>query len=44
LLFLDLMHKFDTSECDGRIIEALKAEYQSHSLFDSAMVLFNQVL
>ena len=44
LPLLDLMHKFYTSERDGRVIEPLETKHWSHSLFHMAMVLFNQVV
>ncbi len=44
LLFLDLVDKFYSSECDRRVIETLKAEHGPHALFDSSMILFKHVI
>ena len=42
--FLDLVDKLYTSERDGCVIEALKAQHRPHSLFHSTVVLFNKVI
>ena len=44
VVFLDLVNKFDTADRYRGMSEALKAEHGSHSLFDTTVVLFNDVV
>lgn len=44
MLFLDLVDKLNTHECDSHIIKALKAESQSPTLFHSTLVLFKELI
>jgi hypothetical protein len=44
LSFLNLVNEFDASDREGRMVEALEAAHWSHSLFDSAIVLFNHII
>ena len=41
---MNLVNGFDTSDCDDRMSEALKAEHRPHSLFNFAVILFNPVV
>jgi hypothetical protein len=44
LFFLNLVNEFYTRKCDRRVIEVPKAQHRLHSLFDSAVVLFHQIV
>jgi hypothetical protein len=44
LPFLDLVDELDIREGNGGVSKALKSEHGSHSLFDSPLILFNQVV
>jgi hypothetical protein len=42
--FLNLMNEFDVGDGGGRMIAALEPRHRSHSLFDSAVVLFDHII
>jgi hypothetical protein len=44
LAFPNLVNYLNPADSDSCMIEALKAEHRSHSLFDSAVVLFNYII
>jgi len=44
LLFLNLVSEFDAGDRDGRMRETFKPQHWPHSLFYSAVILFDYII